>query len=131
MTEEEGTDKHDEPDEVATQIATALSQPTHCYDCSVPVWAVPGTPTPRCLDCARTAVGINWASGEVIGEWHPSPPSAAPPPTTGTTYVHQEPHTVDLMCFWCSKTWPAPQPPTPRRITTALNDHEQHTGCGT
>lgn len=119
MSLDEGTDKHDEPDHIAADIAGAIAQSTTCVDCRTHVVAVPGIAQPRCLQCFRQAAGITWASGDVVGEWHPSGGGTAPESPTVVV------ETVELMCFWCDKTWSAPLRMTDGMVRMALDAHEQ------
>jgi hypothetical protein len=71
---------------------------TSCAGCGKPVMTSPrSTVSPMCIECRRDAVGIDWLSADVVGQWHPTtgyPPigsgpaqqAAAPPERSGPTW---------------------------------------------
>ena len=81
--DDQTTDRHDESDrdqfgDHPTIEGTAFEE-AHCARCGTYVVQYKGyRGRPFCIDCRRAIAGINWGSGDNIGDHHPSPPSTPP-----------------------------------------------------
>lgn len=112
MATDHTTDKHDESDTAQFgddphNLRETPFEETECADChTYLVKAKNYTGQCRCLECARYAADIDWASGQPLGEWHP-------------TVGYERPHTPQKQktpnpqiewqwgCIDCQQTGPA------------------------
>lgn len=79
-TDDHTTDRHDESNthqfgDDHTNIDGTPFTNTHCTDCGTHVVAATTyCGQPLCIDCRRHRTGVNWPSGQNIGQWHPTTP---------------------------------------------------------
>jgi hypothetical protein len=129
-TDENITDRHDEPD--STQfgndhdLAGTHFIGTHCHTCGTYVVKDPAASQALCIDCRRTQAGITWQSGDNIGDHHPNPPTE-PLNTTAYKRGHTltpgtKPHQWRWGCLYCLETGQADNP------THATALHKIHLG---
>lgn len=110
--DENTTDKHDESDSAQFgddphHLNNTPFEEAACHNCGTYLVKARGyTGICRCLGCARTHHNMTWASGEPIGEWHPTVgyqlPTPPRPPHT------PQPHTEwQWACLQCAEIGPA------------------------
>lgn len=105
------TDKHDESNTAQFgddphNLRNTPFEEGSCVDCGAYVVKTRGyTGECRCIECGRTAAGIEHNSGANVGAWHPTTPSATPTqPTTPRPVLTIQHGTWQWGCLWCRET---------------------------
>lgn len=117
--DEHTTDRHDESDRAQFgddhDINGTHFIATHCQDCGTYVVRAPEATQAYCIDCRRNRAGIDFGSGDNVGEHHPTIPSATPTTTTATftEIIARGPHNKTEWrwgCLYCRETGQADNP---------------------